>query len=377
MGIADLLIAGGYNLWKTRDGIIGALQDPPYLLTIFVIIPLFLYTYIWMPDGLWCLFQSLPTNYLIKHDDIPTYRDNVRILVERYNRTWFYLILVIAIIAEISVIAGNAVKASQHIYTYNAYFPIERLVLIRIPYGFLALYGATSVIVRWMLNSDWNMLFKDVEPQVHPLHHDMAAGYGSFADCIFNMMGIFIAIATFFFTFMLFDYPANGAEVLFKPQAAKPLIILSTVVYLVVGFIVFLYMPSRAARRAINQAKNRQSEIIAGQYNAEQKILLEITEKGANDPQTLQLIKVQVEKLKLLTEASTQIESIPSSPLSRRLIRTFGLSYILIYLPIITYNLLRAFIAPNIRKGFEDLLQTGSPFQILEGLISILFTGQL
>ena len=107
LGVADLMVANGYDLLISRDMIIGALRDPPYLLTMFVIIPLFLYTYAWMPDGLWCLFQSLPKNGLIKQEDLSTYRDNVRILVARFNHTWFKTILFIALVVEILVLTGN------------------------------------------------------------------------------------------------------------------------------------------------------------------------------------------------------------------------------------------------------------------------------
>ena len=131
------------------------------------------------------------------------------------------------------------------------------------------------------------------------------------------------------------------------------------------------YWSCRAARRAINQAKNNQSEIITRQYNAEQKVLLELTEKGADDPRTLQRIKVQLEKLKLLNETATRIENIPSSPVSRRLVRTFGLSYVLIYLPIIIYNLLRALAS----RDLETALQEPNLIKKVVGLISILFTG--
>ena len=157
----------------------------------------------------------------------------------------------------------------------------------------------------------------------------------------------------------------------------KPLIIVSTVVYLVLGYFVFLYLPSRAAKRALRKAKTRQLEIIAEQYNLEQKALMEKTEQGLKDPQAKDFVKDQIEKLKLLNETTAQIEKIPNSLISRRLIRIFGLSYITIYLPILAYNLIRAFVIPGNRTDFFLMLQICSFPDKFQGLISILITGSL
>lgn len=372
LGVADLLIARAYDFWYSRDGIVGVLQDPPYLLTIFVIMPLFLRTYLWLPDGMFNLLQSLPRNHLIRGRDMPTYRDNVRILVERYTRSLALVTLFIAIVLEILVLVLNY---QTNYPSFNNIFT-ARLVLIRIPYGLLALYAATFVVVRSLLNLDWGQLFKDLEPQINPLYPDLAVGYGVFTQYIANLLGIFVAIATFFFTKALFQPSESGTVVSFHPVYDMR-ILASTVVYLVVGFYVFLYIPTGAARRAIKLAKRWQCETIAEQYRTEQKVLMDLTRQAGSDPQDLLAMKNQMEKLRLLNETSTLMESIPTSPINRRTFQRFGLSYISIYLFTVVYNLLRAYFTPGTGEEFRALLETGSLGQILEGVIKILLTGQL
>jgi uncharacterized membrane protein len=370
LGLADLLIARSYNFWFSRGGIVGALQDPPYLLTIFLIMPLFIRTYIWLPDGMCNLFQSLPRNRLVRRKELHTYRDNLRLLVRRYNHNW----------ALFTIVTGFALQAAVTVLNFTTNYPAfgniltARLIWLRIPYGLLALYAATFVVVRSVLNADWDQLFRDLEPQLNPLHPDQAAGYGAFTQYISNLLGIFVAIATFFFTKALFQ-PVEGG-VAFDPEY-NGWILASTVIYLVVGFYVFLYIPTGAARRAIKMAKRRQGEAIAEQYRTEQRILLDMTHQAGSSPEEILAMKNQMEKMKLLNDASALLDSVPSSPINRRTIQRFGLSYISIYLSTLVYNLLRSYFTPGTGEELRQLLKTGSLGDILQGLLTILLTGQL
>jgi hypothetical protein len=372
LGIADLVIAHGYDLWYSRDGIIGALQDPPYLLTIFVIIPLFLRTYVWLPDGWWCIFQGLPMNHLVRDSDRTTYQKNVRAIIGRFNHSWFLITVMIAVFLQIMIVLGNAIYPD----TYNTFLS-ARLIFFRIPYGLLALYCASAVVVHSVLCGDWSQLTKDIEPQIHPMHPDNSAGYGSFTHCIINLLGIFVGIATFFFTKALFQPSQN--QVTFQP-VYNFWIILSTVLYLIVGFILFLYIPTGAARRAIRQAKRKQIGILAERYNTEQQILLGMVQQGqlsAGEARSAQPIKIQIERLKLLNEAMTLVDNVPSSPINRRTIQRFGLSYISIYLSTLIYNFLRAYMSEVTAIQFKVLLEQGSLIEILRGILRIFLTGQL
>jgi hypothetical protein len=356
LGIADLLISKGYDLWFSQGEIVGASLDPPYLLTIFVIMPLFLRTYLWLPDGMVDLFQSLPKNKLIRRRDLPTYQFNMRLLVERYSPAWARLTLIIAIILQLLVIVLNRFE------NYQAYNTIDtaRLWLIRVPYGLLALYAATFVVIRSILNMDWSQLFKDIEPQINPLHPDQTGGYGMFTHYITNLLGIFMAIATFFFTKLFFQRDASSTvELRFYPSL---FILGATVFYLLVGFIVFIYIPSRVARRAIGEAKTQHCEKLSEQHCIEQKKLVEMTRKTGSDPQELQAIKNQMEKVKLLRETSEMIKDFPTTPISFRAIPRLGASYIL-FLFAMLYNLL-AYLQQNgviqnttLRNAIDFILQ--------------------
>jgi hypothetical protein len=372
LGLVDMIIAHSYGLWYSRSGIIGALQDPPYLLTIFVILPLFLRTYVWMPDGLACIFQSLPVNHLVLDRDMPIYRNNVRLLLGRFNHSWFVITLLVAIFLEALVVIGNASYPDTYNTTLTA-----RLVFFRIPYGLLGLYAATAVVIRSILNGDWSQLTREIEPQIHPMHPDMAAGYGAFTHCIINMLGIFVGIATFFFTKALFQPAAD--RVTFQPVYNWGIIV-STILYMIVGFILFLYIPTGAARRAIRQAKRKQLETLAEEYNAEQQELLEMVQPralGIPDAQAVQSMKMQIERLKLLNEAINLVENVPSSPINRKTVQRFGLSYLSIYLSTLVYNFLRAYLSDATAMQFKALMEQGSLSEILRGLLRVLFTGQL
>jgi hypothetical protein len=157
-------------------------------------------------------------------------------------------------------------------------------------------------------------------------------------------------------------------------------IIISTILYMIVGFIHFLYIPTGAARRAIRQAKRKQLEVLAEEYNTEQQELLEMVHPRSlvvPKTQMAQSMKNQIEHLKLLNEAISLIESMPSSPINRKTVQGFGLSYLSIYLTTLVYNFLRAYLSDATAMQFKALLEQGSLTEILRGLLSILFTGQL
>ena len=78
--------------------------------------------------------------------------------------------------------------------------------------------------------------------------------------------------------------------------------IASSVVYLIVGFYVFLYIPTGAARRAIMQAKRRQMNIIAERYNAEREDFLRDVKQpvaSQDQSQATKAMRDQIERLKL------------------------------------------------------------------------------
>jgi len=378
LGVADLLIAKSYGLWQTHleDGkiIIGALQDPPFLLTIFIILPLFLRTYIWMPDGMWSLFQSLPRNHLVREQDLKIYQSNVDKLVHRYNRNWLVITVLGAFVIQAVVVIFNELYKPE---AYNTLLT-ARLVFFRIPYGLLALYGATAVVLRTILNGDWSLLTRDIEPLINPLHPDQSAGFGAFTNYIINILGIFIGIAAFFFTQALFSYQPGAIR--FETNYKNIPVIASSVVYLIVGFYVFLYIPTGAARRAIMQAKRRQMNIIAERYNAEREDFLRDVKQpvaSQDQSQATKAMRDQIERLKLLNETMNVVENVPSTPINRRTLQRFGLSYISVYLSAIGVNLIRAFSTDQALADFQMLLQSGSFLDILRGLVSIFFTGKI
>jgi hypothetical protein len=71
------------------------------------------------------------------------------------------------------------------------------------------------------------------------------------------------------------------------------------------------------------------------------------------------------------------VDSVPSSPINRRMWQRFGLSYLSIYLSTLIYNLLRAYFTPGIGEQFRELLQNGTVGEILQGIVTILLTGRL
>jgi hypothetical protein len=141
-----------------------------------------------------------------------------------------------------------------------------------------------------------------------------------------------------------------------------------------------LYIPTGAARRAIRQAKHKRLEMLAEEYSAEQQELLEMVQprsSGVPEAQTVQSMKAQIERLKLLNEAISLVENIPSSPINRKTVQRFGLSYLSIYLSTLVYNFLRAYLNDTTAAEFKIILEQGSLNEILRGLLRILFTGQV
>ena len=389
LGLAclDLVFAWGYDLLTSRDGIIGAFHDPPYLLTMFIMIPLFLRTYVWIPDGIWGIYTGMTDNRLVLSDDQERYQKNFSELVARFSPRWVIIAALVAILIQLGIILGNL----QYIPTYNTILT-ARLFFFRLPLGLLSLYAAASVLIRVALFGDWNRLTQGIQPQINPLHWDQASGYGSFTQYIINLLGIFVGIATFFFTKLLFQ-PSDG-KVAFQPVYDLG-IILSLILYLVAGFIIFYYLPTGAARRAMTSAKRSQLELIANRYLDENEILFSlITEESENilaipeldaeiggqhlpqwEPPT---IKGQIDRLKQLNDAKAQVLTANDTPINQKALGRFGISYISIPLSTVGYNLFTYMISGQAAVDeFRQLLADGSLLEVIEGIIRILLTGNL
>jgi len=128
------------------------------------------------------------------------------------------------------------------------------------------------------------------------------------------------------------------------------------------------------------QAKRRQMNIIAERYNAEREDFLRDVKQpvtGQDQSQATKAMRDQIERLKLLNETMNVVENVPSTPINRRTLQRFGLSYISIYLSAVGVNLIRAFSTNQTLADFRMLLQSGSFLDILRGLVSILFTGKI
>jgi hypothetical protein len=386
-GVLDLLIAWRYNLLYSREGIIGALRDPPYLLTMFIMIPLFLRTYVWMADGIWGIFMGLQQNRLIPEQDLETYHKNISRLAARYTTGWVVFAMVCTVILQVLINFGNL----NYPHTYNTILT-PRLVLFRIPLGVLAVYGAASVLVRLALLGDWRDLMEGIEPQINPLHWDQACGYSPFTNYIINLLGIYVGLATFLFSKLLFQ-PARD-QVALQPVYDLGILV-SLILVLVMGYVIFYYFPTGTARRAMLKAKRQQMETISDRYINELRLLsfllgersvitLAIPEpadshskvgKPTWEPPT---VKGQIEHLKQLDDAMGLIEKLPESPISQKALGRFGISYVSIPLSTILYNSFQFLISgQKSLDTLQQLLAGGSIVNIVQGILCILFTGKL
>ncbi|MBI4786661.1 MAG: M28 family peptidase [Chloroflexi bacterium] len=394
LGFVDLLIAWRYDLlysgerviWGSRVMVIGAFLDPPYLLTMFVMIPLFLRTFVWMADGTYAIFEGMHQNRLIRDQDLPTFHKNTAELAARYTRTWVLLAIVATVILQMFVFLGNVAYG----WTYNS-IPSPRLFLFRIPLGMLAIYGAASVLVRLVLLGDWRDLMKGIEPQVNPLHWDRACGYSPFTNYSVNLLGLFVGLATFVFTKVLFR-PADG-QVALQPDYDVGLFLVLFLV-LGVGYMIFYHFPNEAARRAMREAKRRQLETISDQYvrgldnlfrllreESGERILPERAgdQSGLDKPAKAQpTVKEQMDHLDHLTQAKGLLENLPESPINQKALGQFGLSSVSIPMTSFLYNTFQFLISGEKAVGeLQRLLITGSVYDILQGVFNILLRGKI
>lgn len=368
LAVMDLGIARVYNLWDARDGILGALHDPAYLLTMFVIIPLFLRTYVWMPDGVWGIFDGVRRNRLIREEDDAAYRAAMDGLAARYDRKWVVVALAVAAALQTLVVLGNL----QAPPTYNTMLSLRQF-LFRIPYGVLAIYGAASVIIHSALMGDWRYLFAGCEPQINPLHPDRAAGYGVFTRYTLNLLGIFVAVAVFIFT--KFSYKHSPAGLYVPILEIKTL--LSLALILLFGLVV-MYLPIGAASRAMRRAKLRQLETIADGYFKEHEMVLSLLQPGAASESGDDRVKKHLDRLEQYRQARALVEATPNSPINREAFGRFGLSYLTIPMSTWAYNLFQFALGGNqAAASLTRLFATGTLTEIVKGLISLLTTGQI
>ncbi len=392
----DLLIAWHENLLRSGSDvgikIIPALEDPPYLLTMFIMIPLFLRTYVWMADGIWEVLMGLERNRLIREQDRETYQTNISRLAGSYTQGWVAVTMACAVGLQLLIEWGNLTYGYQ---TYNTTLTYStslmlRQILFRIPLGLFAIYAAASVLVRVVLLDDWHDLMKGIELQLNPTHWDETCGYSPFTNYVVNLLGVFVGIAIFFFTKLLFQY--DSEKVVWQANFNLGVLV-SLVLALVMGYVMFYYFPTRVASKAMLRAKRRQLEAISDRYLKELQVFLlllgneggkfqapaefESDKSHTSKPEReLLTIKGQLERLGQLNDATRLLEGLPESPINRKALKHFAVSFVSIPVSTGLVNSFQFLISgQDSFEKFGSLFAKG-PIDAILGVLRILSTGK-
>lgn len=369
IGIAILDLAAArfvYDLYDSREEIVGAIHDPPYLLTMFLVIPLFLRTFLWMPEGLSDIFTSLKSNGVIAPADEEAYDANVTGMVDRYSRgRWVLIRVFIAVAIQGLVIWGNYQVRDT---TYNTSLYDTAIVIrfsLRAFYGLLAVYGATAVVIRFS-GLSLDELLTGLKARIVPLDPDRAAGYGAFSRCSLNLLYIYLGLGVFFLSKLLFRL--SGQEIVFG-FVGEPLLIAATIAALAVGYYVFIHRPTRVAARAIKDAKTRNLGALSKRYQKEHRVLMTALEK--NEAEDLKKSSARVEALR---KEATQIFEVSDSPVNREALGRYGLySLLVVALPYLSNLLLYVL---SVDPAELNRLAALNAVESLRALILILATGE-
>jgi hypothetical protein len=310
------LVGGSLGYLRSRSGIVGTLDDPATLLTSFIVQPIIVAYYLWLPGKTWKMFKSLEKNSVIPADSgTGQYSGFVSDIASTSNNRLMSLIFVgVAIILTIwiyLIIQQFGTDWSAHLR-----WPV---LIFDIPAAFLTVYAGTYIvwriiIIQWGLDT----LFRKFRINLQPLHQDGAGGLAAVGNLVGSYLYCILVVALFTISMGITSYIEQG----FLPFYVILLFILLPVFTCVVFF-----LPLRSSHRAMSDNRDELLENLSNKF--------ENIKAGFYSSEDLPP-EEELNKIGELIESYSQIRRIyPTWPINTMVLRSFGATLLGSSLPLL------------------------------------------
>ena len=310
------LVGGSLGYLRSRSGIVGTLDDPATLLTSFIVQPIIVAYYLWLPSKTWKMFKTLNNNNVIPTDSgTDQYSSFVSDIARKSNNRFISLIFVgVGVILTIwiyFIIQQFGTDWSAHLR-----WPV---LVFDIPAAFLTVYAATYIVWRILIiQLGLDNLYRKFKINVQPHHQDGAGGLAAVGNLVGSYLYCILVVALFTISMGITSYIEQG----FLPFYVILLFILLPIFTCVVFF-----LPLRTSHQAM---RNNRDEFLENLSNKFETIKVEIYRDEDLPP------KEDLSKIGELIESYSQIRRIyPTWPINTLVLRSFGATMLGSSLPLI------------------------------------------
>jgi hypothetical protein len=299
------LVGGSLGYLRSRSGIVGTLDDPATLLTSFVVQPVIVAYYLWLPGKTWKMFKSLDKNNVVP-TDVGTgfYSSFVSDIARTSNNRLISLIFVgVGIIVTIwiyFIIQQFGTDWSAHLR-----WPV---LVFDIPAAFLTVYAVTCIVWRIIIiQLGLDKLYSKFKINLQPLHQDGAGGFAAVGNLVGSYLYCILVVALFTISMGITSYVEQGF---------LPFYVILLFILLPIFTCVIFFLPLRSSHRAM---KNNRDELLENLSNKFENIKVGFYNNEDLPP------KEELNKIGELIESYSQIRRIyPTWPINTLVLRSFG-----------------------------------------------------
>ena len=299
------LVGGSLGYLRSRSGIVGTLDDPATLITSFIVQPIIVAYYLWLPSKTWKMFKTLDKNNVIPTDSgTGLYSSFVSDIARKSNNRLTSLIFVgVGIILTIwiySIIQQFGTDWSAHLR-----WPV---LIFDIPAAFLTVYAVAYIVWRIII-IQWGLdkFYRKFKINLQPLHQDGAGGLAAVGNLVGSYLYCILVVALFTI--------ASGTTSYIE-QGFLPIYVIILFILLPIFTCVVFFLPLRSSHRAM---RNNRDEFLENLSNKFENIKVGFYNNDDLPP------KEELNKIGELIESYSQIRRIyPTWPINTLVLRSFG-----------------------------------------------------
>ena len=310
------LVGGILGYLRTQSGIVGTLDDRATLLTSFIVQPVIVGYYLWLPSKTWEMFKTLDETKVIPADSgSGQYSSFVSVTASKSNNRLISVILV-----------GVGIGVTIWIYFIIQQFGTDwaahlrwPVLLFDIPAAFLTMYAVAYTVWR-ILVIQWGLdkLYGNFEINVQPLHQDGAGGLAAVGNLVGSYLYCIVVVALFAIAMGITSYIEQGF---------LPLYIILIFISLPIFTCVVFFLPLRSSHRAMRNSRNEVLENLSNKFEAIKVGLYSDEELPS---------KEELNKVGVLIDSYSQVQRIyPTWPINTFVLRSFGATLLGSSLPLI------------------------------------------
>ncbi|MHA1511843.1 MAG: hypothetical protein ACTSRX_09005 [Promethearchaeota archaeon] len=311
-----ILVGGSLGYLRSQSGIVGTLDDPATLLTSFVVQPIIVGYYLWLPSKTWKMFKGLDTNSVIPADSETSQYSNYVSDIARISNNRLISIIFVGVGIIVSIWIYFIIQQFGTDWSAYLRWPV---LLFDMPAAFLTVYAITYIVWR-ILAVQWGLdkLYRKFDINVQPLHQDGAGGLATVGNLVGSYLFCLFVVALFSISTGITSYIEQGYF---------PYYVIIQFILLPIFTCVVFFLPLRSSHRAMRNNRDKVLENLSNKF--------ETIKVGFYNHKELPS-KEELNKLGELIQSYSLIRKIyPTWPLNTLVIRSFGATLFGSSLPLI------------------------------------------